>query len=234
MQMVSRIKWAAISKLRIGNLYADYSTSKNLLKMYSHSKSIRAKSPLGLTGNPLPWYTYPAMEYLESIDFSKKSAFEYGSGNSTLWWASEVESLVSVESDSKWHQKISSGLLQYQNVNYSLISDSPTYVHSSWALKSDIVIIDGESRSECARFMVENPNLCSFLIFDNSDWYPETIKFLSANLQDSTRVDFSGFGPINTYTWTTSIFISRKIPQIEFKSPIGSRAGITSKSAEDY
>lgn len=29
-------------------------------------------------GNWLPWYTYPAIEYLKQLDFSQKTVFEYG------------------------------------------------------------------------------------------------------------------------------------------------------------
>jgi len=46
------------------------------------------------------------------------------------------------------------------------------------------------------------------VILDNSDWYRETAKYLRENL-DMIEVDFHGFGPINDYTWTTSVFLSR-------------------------
>jgi hypothetical protein len=46
------------------------------------------------------------------------------------------------------------------------------------------------------------------IILDNSDWYKETSKYLRDEL-DLIEVDFHGFGPINNYTWTTSIFLSR-------------------------
>ena len=48
------------------------------------------------------------------------------------------------------------------------------------------------------------------IIFDNSDWYPNTIDFLRENL-DWIEVDFHGFSPINDYTLTTSIFINRNV-----------------------
>jgi len=46
------------------------------------------------------------------------------------------------------------------------------------------------------------------VILDNSDWYRETAKYLRENL-DMIEVDFHGFVPINDYTWTTSVFLSR-------------------------
>jgi hypothetical protein len=234
MSNFSKFKWVLISKLGIGNLCASFLTTINLLNKYPHSKSIRAKSPIDLFGNPLPWYTYPALEYLDSLDFSEFVAFEYGSGNSTLWWASRVKSLGSVESDLTWYQRINFQIRTKQNVDYTLNSNLQTYSSDLRALKSDIVIIDGDRRAECARFLVENKNLNSILIFDNSDWYPETIKYLTDNLSNWTRVDFSGFGPINIYSWTTSMFIRKNSPTLNFRTAIGSRAGIVSRSEEDY
>ena len=45
------------------------------------------------------------------------------------------------------------------------------------------------------------------LILDNSDRYPNKLKFLKEKL-GWMQIDFHGFGPINSYTWTTSIFIN--------------------------
>jgi len=173
------------------------------------------------------------MEYLESLDFSDMSAFEYGSGNSTLWWAAQVKSLASVESDSEWYQNIEAELKNSQNVDYLFNSDPCTYVHDVRALQSDIVIIDGDYRAKCAKYLLENLTSFSILIFDNSDWYPKTIAFLNENLRGFIRVDFSGFGPINTYSWTTSIFLNKEISQLNFKKAIGSRAGVDFISVDD-
>jgi hypothetical protein len=234
MRYFEKAKRIFFSSSMVNRRFAEYTTGKNLLTRYGHSKTIRMKSSIGLSDSPVPWYTYPAIEYLESLDLTQMSAFEFGSGNSTLWWAAKVRSLASVESDSKWHQKISSELIHCKNVDYILNSDFGDYSEDARALESDIVIIDGDFRSKCARFLVENPNSCTILIFDNSDWYPSTIEYLSEHLQEYIRVDFSGFGPINSYSWTTSIFISKSAPQLNFNKLIGSRAGIISKSGEDY
>ena len=48
------------------------------------------------------------------------------------------------------------------------------------------------------------------VILDNSDWYSNTSKYLRDSL-NLLQVDFHGFGPINDYTWTTSIFFKRNI-----------------------
>ena len=33
---------------------------------------------------PIPWFTYPSIQYLDQLDLSEKTIFEWGSGNSSL------------------------------------------------------------------------------------------------------------------------------------------------------
>ena len=56
-------------------------------------------------GNPIPWYTYPAIEYLAQFDYSDKKIFEYGCGNSSLFWAARAESVTSIEDNPEWFAK---------------------------------------------------------------------------------------------------------------------------------
>jgi len=48
------------------------------------------------------------------------------------------------------------------------------------------------------------------VIFDNSDWYPNAIRYLRQNL-GWIQVDFHGFGPIADFTTTTTIFFDKSI-----------------------
>jgi hypothetical protein len=51
---------------------------------------------------PVPWYTYPAQMILERVVQPHHRVFEYGCGNSSLWWAERTAEVVSVEHDEKW------------------------------------------------------------------------------------------------------------------------------------
>lgn len=65
------------------------------------------------------------------------------------------------------------------------------------------------------------------VILDNSDWFRETSKYLREKL-DLIEIDFHGFGPINDYTWTTSVFITRnfRFKPIDNIQPIFSTSAI--------
>ena len=83
---------------------------------------------------------------------------------------------------------------------------------NSLTQKFDVIAIDGVLRAECSRIIKDHLNVDSksgyMVILDNSDWYKNTAKYLRETM-DMIEIDFHGFGPINSYTWTTSIFLSR-------------------------
>jgi len=89
---------------------------------------------------------------------------------------------------------------------------SEKYVNQAEIDNSDLVIIDGMFRRLCAEFVTEKISSESsktiMVIFDNSDWYPKTIRSFGQKNKSWFQVDFSGFGPINEYTWTTSVFLN--------------------------
>jgi hypothetical protein len=45
---------------------------------YAHLRSAVKGQPVNARGEPVPWYTYPAIDYLRQLDFSDKTVFEYG------------------------------------------------------------------------------------------------------------------------------------------------------------
>jgi hypothetical protein len=70
-------------------------------------KSKKARKPLDAFGNPIPWITYPAFEVLRRVVSPRQRVFEYGCGNSSLWWAAHAQEVISVEHDAGWAQQIS-------------------------------------------------------------------------------------------------------------------------------
>lgn len=55
---------------------------------------------------PIPWITYPALRMLERVVQPHFRVFEYGAGNSSLWWADRVAEVVSVEHDPAWAELV--------------------------------------------------------------------------------------------------------------------------------
>lgn len=71
------------------------------------------------------------------------------------------------------------------------------------------------------------------LILDNADWYPKSVEFIQDNFC-WMQVDFHGFGPINDYTWTTSIFINPiRCHEIRQAKPLRSMCGLVRVASDD-
>ncbi len=183
-----------------------------LASKYGQYKTIKNWDCADASGNKIPWYTYPAIEYLNNINFSEKSVFEYGSGNSSIYWSNKAKDVISVEHDKDWFEKVKNSIKDNQTLLYK--EDSYEYEKSIELTikKFDVIIIDAIRRDLCAKTIINHLNITStegyLIILDNSDWYKNTAKYLRDNL-DVIQIDFHGFGPINNYTWTTSLFLSR-------------------------
>lgn len=176
---------------------------------FGHYKSLQRQECIDADDQPLPWYTYSAIEYLRQLDFSDKTVFEYGSGNSTLFWAKRCKRVVSVEDNPDWHAKVRAALPA--NVEYILATGASDYAESicRYPEKFDVIIIDGNYRFECANVAPKMLRDDGFILFDNSDWYEKSTAHLGR--YDFIRVDIAGFGPLRGYTWTTSFYFSRSV-----------------------
>ena len=201
-----------ISKIVPSNIIKQFVSFKNLAIEYAQFKTIKEWNCIDNDGNEIPWYTYPAIEYLNNLDFLAKQVFEFGSGNSSTFWSKKSKKVVSIEHDKDWYEKVNANLNNNQTLLYK--EDNNEYENSLLIQgeKFDVIIIDGIRRTECSKVVGDFLNKESsdgyMVILDNADWYKETSKYLREEL-NLIEVDFHGFGPINSYTWTTSIFLSR-------------------------
>ncbi|WP_207460988.1 hypothetical protein [Azospirillum sp. SYSU D00513] len=182
---------------------------------FGHLNSTLTGRPIDAKGRPIPWYTYPAIEYIENLDFSSCSILEWGCGNSTLFWAPRAKEVLSIESDETWATEIKK---QAPNNSQIFVRHSEEeYIKNPFdGKKYNLIVIDGKYRSSCANSALEFLESGGLIILDNSDRSPKTAKKLREF--GLLQVDMSGFGPINYYTWTTSFFFSGKF-RIPRKNP---------------
>ena len=72
-------------------------------KYYPAWKDFLAPGKTSVT-EKMPWIAFPAIDQLKKIVRPDMEVFEYGSGGSTLFWASRVKKVVSVEHDKEWYE----------------------------------------------------------------------------------------------------------------------------------
>lgn len=203
---------------------------QNLDQKYGFTNSKFLRKPVDVSNNPLPWFTYPAIEYISQLDLSQKRIFEWGSGNSSRFFASRCQEILSIESDKEWYSYGKLSVLHNQKI---LFREEPSFAESidESSDKFDVIIIDAIRRHDCALKAVKHLKHGGIIILDNSERHPKTSEFLRSDC-NLIEIDMHGFGPINDYSWTTSIYLHRDFrftPRYGIQ-PVVSRAGIHEES----
>ena len=158
---------------------------------------------------PLPWFTYASIHFItQKLENTSFKVFEYGSGNSTLWFAPKVKSVVSVEHDKSFFDLKLQEISALNNVDYQHITLAEGYSDKilEFTNEFDIVVIDGRDRVACAKNCIKALKQDGIVIWDNSDRdeYAEGYAHLTNN--GFKKINFHGLGPINHREWETSIF----------------------------
>lgn len=168
-------------------------------------ESYRSRMPVAF-GNPLPFYTYAAISFLEPRIERSLTVFEYGAGNSTLWWASRAKSVVSCEHDQGWFERMKSMAPANVQILHKSLVPGGEYSKQATAFVSDVVVVDGRDRVNCAKACLPGLSERGVVIWDNSDRerYQEGFDFLRS--RGFRRLDFAGPGPVVFYPWMTSVF----------------------------
>jgi hypothetical protein len=182
-------------------------------------------------GEPIPWYTYPATEYLSQFDVRGASVFEFGAGHSSLFWAARARRVCAVETNPEWHATIAA--YGRPNLELFLREDKAGYLSclAEQGERFNLIVIDGRWRQSCAVLAPRHLRDGGLIVLDNSERYPQIARALRE--LEFFQIDFSGFGPLNAYAWTTSMFLRadcRLQQGFSHPSPIG---GVPENDPED-
>jgi hypothetical protein len=159
-------------------------------------------------GRPIPMMSYSLIEYLLGLDLSSFNLLELGGGGSTQFWAGQTRSVLTLETNAEWIKALQSQRLP--NVEARL-STADTIANDMLELrrKFDAIVIDlAANRVRLAKRALEMLNPGGFIILDNSDWYPNAARVLSAG--DLIQIDFHDFRPLHHFRCTTSLFLHRE------------------------
>lgn len=177
---------------------------------YGWFRSFKEKKPVDKNGNPIPWMTYPFIDFIKPKLKNSFEVFEYGCGNSTLFFADRVNSVMSVEHDKGWFRSMLKIIPDNVELLYQSLEYGGEYCQAciNQKIQFDIVIIDGRDRVNCTKYLLSSRALKEdgIIVFDNSDRidYNDAYSLLSG--KKYKRIDFDGMGPINSYKWRTSLF----------------------------
>ncbi len=171
-------------------------------------ESALMKQSVNKDNSPLIWCTYPFIDFISARLKNDMSVFEYGCGNSTLWFSEKVKKIDSVEHNRKWFERINS--LKPGNSNVVLKEESDPEGYAKAVRESneryDIIFIDGIERNKCIKYSIDSLKSGGIIILDNSERkdYSESFSFLKD--AGFKNIDFFGISPIVNCTSCTTIF----------------------------
>lgn len=178
------------------------------LKENGWFRSFRERRSVDAEGNSIPWLTYPAINFIESRLRPNMRVFEYGTGDSTIWWAEKVKEVIACEHDIAWYNNIIKIIPSNVTLNYIPIVYGGAYCHkvAEFVDKFDIIVIDGRDRVNCVKNSLKALKSDGVIIWDNCDRqeYDEGYQFLFDN--GFRKIEFIGMIPIVSCKSETGIF----------------------------
>ena len=165
------------------------------------------KESIDPTGEPIPWLTYSFLDFLDGRLTKKLNIFEYGAGNSTLYYAKYVHTVTSIEHDQGWYDRIKNQMPT--NVSIKNISlDNDEYINAILQENQlfDIVIVDARKRVSCCKNAIHKLSESGIILLDDSERsdYQPAIEFLIA--QGFKHIPFSGIAIGAIHRKSTSLF----------------------------
>ncbi|WP_419904827.1 class I SAM-dependent methyltransferase [Kiloniella sp.] len=137
----------------------------------------------------LPWWTFDAVEFVESFLEERKDArvFEWGSGASTIWLSKHSSEVVSVEHDPKWSERVGCLIENFSNTTLKAVppklsgcirsnrkgyedqffDDYVQSIHEEEG-KFDLIVIDGRARESCLTEAAKKLAEGGYILFDDT------------------------------------------------------------------
>ena len=120
----------------------------------------------------VPMISYRARRQIEHILSPESRMVEFGSGNSTRWFASRVSFLLSVEDLPDWYEHVQQQLEERRIANVKhVLRSAETYADLSDIEDGSLhfALVDGTDREGCVRAVVPKLKSDGWLYLDNTD-----------------------------------------------------------------
>lgn len=188
----------------IGLLYSP----RSFLRNSGYIRSVKTYRPCRADGSPLPWMNYAVIAFLEQRLRREMSLFEFGSGNSTLFFAGLVGKVVSVESDPAWHERVARQVPPGVELILCHPFDEQRYLQAlaEQGTAFDVIVVDAKAReaclAECWRWL--SPGGVILLDDSSRPRYQAAIEGVMA--RGFRRIDFEGLKPGGIRAYRSTIF----------------------------
>lgn len=159
--------------------------------------SLRARA-VSRDGHPLPWYTYPAIDFLAQRSFAGRAVLEFGGGQSTYWWATRAARVVALEGDAGWYRRLQADVPPHVELRLVSVASPEACVAdveahlAALGRRFDVVVIDGLWRTEMVDVAARVVTGAGIILVDDAEGYGFREAFVGRGFE---RVDFFGQAP---------------------------------------
>lgn len=170
--------------------------------------SFRLQMPVDNQNKPLPWVTYPFIDFISTRLRPDFDVFEFGSGNSTLFYSQLVKHVYALENDKNWYSKIEKSLPNNAKLIYQEMITGGDYSRyaSSLDTKFDMIIVDGRDRVNCCIHSLKALREGGVVVLDDSERleYKPALEFFKEN--SYKEIQFWGMAPGVKVKKCTTVF----------------------------
>ena len=101
-------------------------------------------------------WTYSAIFYLQQLNLKNSNVFEWGSGNSSLYFSNQAFNIVSIESNPELFDYVKRQKQANQDVVLKSQQDYCSSINE-YQKRFDVIVIDGDifRRLECAKYAIK-------------------------------------------------------------------------------
>ncbi len=170
--------------------------------------SYQTKTPVDAQFQAIPWFTYPAIDFLGERLKKSFAILEYGAGNSSVYFSERVGSVDALEHNAEWFAMVNTKVSG--NTKLHLISEEDLSSYASFPAtlnkKYDLIIVDAIDRNACMQQAVSLLREGGIIVLDDSEReeYADGRAFVVA--QGFKCLDFWGMAPIVLHKKCTSFF----------------------------
>lgn len=193
---------SALTKELLNQKYHGYLVDSGWIQSYLN------QMPVNKDGSPLPWVTIPFIDFIVNRLTSEMTVFEFGSGNSTLFYSKKVKEVYSLEHDKDWADRIKKNIPSNVTLIFCKLIYDGEYCRSANHLdkKFDLIVVDGRDRVNCIKNSIGSLTQAGIIVLDDSErvQYQEGVDFLTQ--QGFRKIDFWGIAPGLSYKKCTTIF----------------------------
>lgn len=214
--------WRIADKLSIASIIRLLQNKNSYLVDQGWFLSVKKGKSVDSKGQALPWLTYPLINFIEPRLKKSFIMFEYGCGNSTIWFAKYVKEIHSVEHDKEWYREIDKTKPANAHIYLQEIDNPDSYSAITFMSKDDaipyslevtasgqlydIILIDGVYRNNSVVNSIKSLKNTGVIIVDNIDYVESRDATEYLRKAGFKKIEFWGMCPIAYHDSCTAIF----------------------------